>query len=409
MVEMGNPGDLQLGSAALRPAPDCQLYLIEQEGVLFCEGQQELHALNTTATLVWLCLEEGKDEAAVATELSELFGVSIEETGPAVRGVIADWQQRGFLAGFEDRRLAVARPSDDWGPFPAVETPRSCYSERTYRMLDTSVKVRYATAEQEEWVHPIVAHLASDAPAPYRAEISVVAFEEGAVVLVDGSPVDAVSHIGALGPSVKGNFLVLALNNLPYLFQIHAGVLERDGQCLLLPAIAGSGKTSLTAGLLHAGWRYLSDETAPIAPDTLRVRPVPLALASKPGAWPLLSPFFPEIESLRTHLRVDGKHVRYLAPPPHLWAPDGGDGYAVRWIVFPSYQPGVKSELLPLSKVDTLRRLLAECLSLPRNLDKSEVGRLVEWAAQVDGYLLPNSDLQQAVGLVNTLRDRTVG
>ncbi len=403
MVEMGNEADLRIGSAALRPAGDCQLYLVEQEGVLFCEGQQELHALNTTATFVWLCLEDGENEAAIARELSETFGVPEEETRPAVRGLIAEWRQRGWLAGFEDRRPPLTRPSDDAGPFPDVEAPRSWHSERTYRMLDTSIRVRYGTAEQEDWVHPILAHLATEAPAAHQAELSIVEFDEGIVVLLDGSAVDAVSHIGALGPCVKGNFLSLALDNLPYLFQIHAGVVEKAGQCLLLPAIAGSGKTSLTAGLLHAGWRYLSDETAPIAPDTLRVRPVPLALASKPGAWPLLSPYFPEVVNLRTHLRVDEKNVRYLVPPDHLRAPDNGDGYAVRWIVFPSYQPGVKSELLPISKVDTLRRLLAECLSLPRHLTVAEVARLVEWARQVEGFLLPNSDLKEAMGLVNNL------
>jgi hypothetical protein len=274
-------------------------------------------------------------------------------------------------------------------------------------MLDTSARVRYTTGEQEEWVHPILAHLTAEQPAAHEAEIAIVDFEEGIVILRDGSPIDSVQHIGALGPSVKGNFLALALNNLPYLFEIHAGVLERDGRCLLLPAIAGSGKTSLTAGLLHGGWHYLSDETAPIAPDTLRVRPVPLAMASKPGAWPLLTPLFPEIERLRTHLRGDGKHVRYLPPPRHLWAPDNKDGYAVSWIVFPSYSPDAKSELLPLSKVDTLRRLLAECLSLPRRLQTEEVQRLVAWVSQIDGYVLPNSDLQEAVDLVNSLPDRS--
>ncbi len=403
MVGMGSTGNLQTGLGTPRPAADCQLYLIQQEGVLFCEGQQELHALNTAATIVWLCLEEGKAEAEIAHELSETFGVSLDETQRAVRDVITDWRQRGFLAGFEAQRPPMTRPSDDAGPFPDVEAPLCWYSERMYRMLDTSVKIRYATSEQEEWVHPIVAHLADDMPGLHQAEISIVPHGEAVVLLVDGSPADAVSHIGALGPSVKGNFLTLALNNLPYLFQIHAGVLERNGSCLLLPAIAGSGKTSLTAGLMHAGWRYLSDETAPIASDTLRVRPVPLALASKPGAWPLLSPLFPEVGGLRTHLREDGKHVRYLVPPPALRAHDNGEGYDVRWVVFPSYQPEVKSELLPLSKVDTLRRLLAECLSLPRRLDPGEIGKLVEWAATVEGYGLPNSDLAEAVGLVNSL------
>ena len=40
----------------------------------------------------------------------------------------------------------------------------------------------------------------------------------------------------------------------------HAGVVERDGHALLMPALPGSGKSTLTAALSQRGWRLLSDE-----------------------------------------------------------------------------------------------------------------------------------------------------
>jgi hypothetical protein len=43
---------------------------------------------------------------------------------------------------------------------------------------------------------------------------------------------------------------------------IHAAVLERGGRALILPAPPGAGKSTLTAGLIHRGWRLLSDELA---------------------------------------------------------------------------------------------------------------------------------------------------
>ena len=44
------------------------------------------------------------------------------------------------------------------------------------------------------------------------------------------------------------------------LLLLHAGAVERDGLALLLPAMPGSGKSTLTAALSLRGWRLLSDE-----------------------------------------------------------------------------------------------------------------------------------------------------
>ncbi len=44
------------------------------------------------------------------------------------------------------------------------------------------------------------------------------------------------------------------------LLLLHAGVVERDGLALVMPATPGSGKSTLTAALSLRGWRLLSDE-----------------------------------------------------------------------------------------------------------------------------------------------------
>ena len=41
---------------------------------------------------------------------------------------------------------------------------------------------------------------------------------------------------------------------------IHAAVIEKNGRAVVLPAPPGSGKSTLCAGLIHSGWRLLSDE-----------------------------------------------------------------------------------------------------------------------------------------------------
>jgi hypothetical protein len=73
------------------------------------------------------------------------------------------------------------------------------------------------------------------------------------------------------------------------LYFVHGAVLEYQGRCCIIAAEAGSGKSTTAWALLHYGFRYLSDELAPI--DFLRaeVLPFPLALCLKaepPSQYP---------------------------------------------------------------------------------------------------------------------------
>jgi hypothetical protein len=75
----------------------------------------------------------------------------------------------------------------------------------------------------------------------------------------------------------------------PDLYFLHAAVLELDGRALALVAPSGSGKSTTTWGLLHHGFRYVSDELAPLYLSTMRVQPFPHALCLKapPDEYPL--------------------------------------------------------------------------------------------------------------------------
>jgi hypothetical protein len=76
----------------------------------------------------------------------------------------------------------------------------------------------------------------------------------------------------------------------PDLYFLHAAVLELDGRALALVAPSGYGKSTTTWGLLHHGFKYLSDELAPLHLTTMRVHPFPHALCLKsvpPDEYPL--------------------------------------------------------------------------------------------------------------------------
>ena len=74
------------------------------------------------------------------------------------------------------------------------------------------------------------------------------------------------------------------------LYFLHAAMLELNGRGLAIVAPSGSGKSTTTWGLLHHGFKYLSDELAPLDLTTMRVHPFPHALCLKnvpPGDYPL--------------------------------------------------------------------------------------------------------------------------
>jgi hypothetical protein len=74
------------------------------------------------------------------------------------------------------------------------------------------------------------------------------------------------------------------------LYFVHASALERQGRVSVISAASGTGKSTTAWALLRHGFRYLSDELAPIAPDTFEVHPYPHALCLKavpPGPYPL--------------------------------------------------------------------------------------------------------------------------
>lgn len=85
--------------------------------------------------------------------------------------------------------------------------------------------------------------------------------------------------------------LTVALQTLRTdLYFVHAAVLERDGRSIMIAAESGTGKSTTSWALLQHGFDYLSDELAPVDPDSLKVHPYPHALclkATPPGPYAL--------------------------------------------------------------------------------------------------------------------------
>jgi hypothetical protein len=130
---------------------------------------------------------------------------------------------------------------------------------------------------------------------------------------------------------------------------LHASAATRAGITVILPADMESGKTTTVAGLLRAGFEYVTDEAVAIDPATGMVTPFPKTLSLDPGSWPL----FPECRPGSAE-RLEQWHVT----PQQLGAQAASSGVAPpRVVVFPRYVPGSETLLLPLSKGDAVHEL----------------------------------------------------
>jgi hypothetical protein len=390
--------------AEFKPAPGVRLFIIDDEAIVYAHAAQKLYAFNTAATFIWCGLELGQGEAEVTQGLAYASGISAEEAGRRVAEALGSWRDLGLLAGSvaDERRPPRRfreRPRGRPASSLAAYATARFVDERVYALLGAAIRVRFASMEQRDFVHPILAHLERPDAAP-TATVDLVEDAGTHHICLDGAIENSCDGIDRIGPVVKWLVWEAAVNTHRFFLDIHAGVVGDGESVILLPAASGSGKSSLTAALSRAGFDYFSDEIALLEEPGLTVRPIPLAVCVKSTGWDVMAPFFPEVRSLKSHHRGDNKIVRYVPPPPFTNGSDAGRSYPVRRIIFPQYRPGAATALKPLARVAALQRLMAECLVVPVPLTLRRITRLVRWIKQIDCYELPMSSLEHAVELV---------
>lgn len=133
------------------------------------------------------------------------------------------------------------------------------------------------------------------------------------------------------------------------LLLLHAGVVERDGLALILPATPGSGKSTLTAALSQRGWRLLSDEFGAYDPEHGVFRAVLKPVALKNQSIGVIRAFAPEAVIGPEFPKTRKGTVAHLAPTAdavrrrHETARPGA-------VILPRWQAGSATRLEPVAE-----------------------------------------------------------
>lgn len=138
---------------------------------------------------------------------------------------------------------------------------------------------------------------------------------------------------------------------------LHAGVLERDGHALILPALPGSGKSTLTAALALRGWRLFSDEFGLLDWRTGLMQPLPRPIPLKNRSIDIIRERVRSQEDLGpTFSKTRKGDVAHLRPPPESRRRQD-EMARPAWIIFPRYRAGQPLRITPLNQSLAFTRL----------------------------------------------------
>lgn len=218
---------------------------------------------------------------------------------------------------------------------------------------------------------------------------------------VDGglpfSPFPADTHLPLLEWGINSCF---ADRSQHYLL-LHAGVVEKGGHAAVLPALPGSGKSTLTAALVCRGYRLLSDEFAVVRLPDRMLLPMLKPLALKNESIDVIRAFAPDAVLGPSFPGTRKGTVAHLAPD-ELSVDSRRVSARPALIVFPQYATGAELVAHPVPKSRAFARLAANSFNYellgPEGFDA--VGDLIE---ACECYRLQFSRLEEAIETIDEL------
>lgn len=379
-------------------------YSIDDELILFDEYSKQLSRINNSGTVIWKLHNSGLSIDQIASRMHNIYGVSSGTLKLDIVNALDKWSEMGLLANHDNsgNYLKTSQSITHSHAAPSIAFEKSSLLHvKTFKHLDSAYTITASNSQIADWLLPVISHF------PHTeikaSHIISVSYQNGLFEITDNGVLIGSCHsVKEVSPIVNARVLVTGYQETECTSVFHAGVVGNEEGVVVLSAGSGSGKSTLTAALTASGVKYFTDEVAVLTNDKT-IRPTPGCIGLKTGAWAAISNYYPEIYRLPTHLRQDGKAVKYITPgsiPNHQQMEKGSYAKA---LVFPKYSPNAKTRLSPITSADALVRLTDAGYHTNETLDHNTVAALVDWVKQIPVYKLEVNDLGEAVKLVKTL------
>ncbi len=230
--------------------------------------------------------------------------------------------------------------------------------QAAYRIGDSALALQGASPALEAWAASLYPCARSEERAE-DARALYLAGQEGAYGIWEGG------EQVALAATQRAFFIELEwrmtralMEGLAHRYQLHAGVVVRNGGALVVCGASGAGKTSLCVALGLRGAAVYSDEVAAFDMDALRVEPFPRDLIVHAGTQSL----FPELASISVppwKSFADRKHL-----PPRGWCASAEGAVPCRARLFTRLPGSGPSALRPLGQAEAAQRILEQSFNV---------------------------------------------
>lgn len=201
--------------------------------------------------------------------------------------------------------------------------------------------------------------------------------------------VDYGAPLAYLSDSMVAEVLYQFISVRQDLMWVHAGCVESAGKAMLFAGPSGNGKSTLVTLLCDRGWRFLSDDIAPIRMNLDEVLPFPQAPRRRmnPGREVAAD----EMRLLeRESIEVDAKRIQR-------------EPTAIGGIVFPVFRAGVAPQLDRVPAGEAALKLIRDCTNFADH-KAAAVARAVAMARTIPVYGLTYSEGRDAAILFDALR-----
>lgn len=196
---------------------------------------------------------------------------------------------------------------------------------------------------------------------------------------------------------------VIAGQNHRYLI-LHAAVLVKNGEAIIMPGRPGSGKSTLSAAMAHQGWTLYSDELAMIEPEQGRVIPIVRPVSLKNDSIDIIRQAYPDAILSPPAYDTNKGTVAHMAAPE---MPAAGESAVVKHIVFPRYQGDSLGSISPLARGTAFLQASTESFnySLLGEQGFAMMSRLMH---QVSCYQIEFPDLDNAITALESIHESRV-
>lgn len=267
-----------------------------------------------------------------------------------------------------------------------------------YQVDDIVFAVHYPNNVFFKRLHPVYEYLHVDKP-DAKTIVSIDFIKSGDLweIELNGTPSEMAIPEARLATYLQEKMMTCTYQAQRYLISLHAASVEKNGKVIIMPAVAESGKTTLTATLLHHGFKLFSDESTSLDHNGY-VHPLPFCMNIKEGSWHVLSEAYPHLSTRDTHSRFDGQGIRFLSPVNmHKGRQKASH------IIFPKYTPGAETSFTPISAREALYKINEASYQVQHDMDKNKFELILKNLISLPKYSLVYSNLDEAINVIDGL------